>query len=118
METNVKIVAWLYIVLDILALAAGLCVSAVVFGGGLISQDDTAITVTGIIALVMLGFFVVLAIPGLLAGIGLLSYQKWARILAIILAVLNLLNIPVGTALGVYTLYVLLDDETSALFNS
>lgn len=118
METNVKIIGWLHIVLNVLALVAGLCVSALVLGGGLISQDDTAITVTAIVALVLAGFFVFLAIPGLVAGIGLLSFKNWARILAIILAVLNLMNIPIGTALGVYTLYVMLDDETSALFNS
>jgi len=47
-----------------------------------------------------------------------LSFRNWARILAIILSVLNLMNVPVGTALGVYTLYVMLDDETSALFSA
>ena len=117
METHVKVVGWLNIALSILAIAAGLCIAVVVIGGGLISQDDTAITVTRIVGMVLLGIALVLAIPGLIAGIGLLRYKNWARILAIILGVLNLLNIPVGTAVGIYTLYVMLDDETSALFN-
>ncbi len=118
METNVKVVGWLNIALSILALLAGLCVGAVVIGGGLLSQDNTAINVTAIVAMVILGIAVVLAVPGLIAGIGVLRYKNWGRILAIILGVLNLVNIPVGTAVGVYTLYVMLDDETSALFNS
>ena len=118
METHVKVVGWLNIVLSILAIAAGLCVAVVVIGGGLISEDNTAITVTRIVGMVLLGIALVLAIPGLIAGIGLLRYKNWARILAIILGVLNLMNIPVGTAVGVYTLYVMLDDETSALFNA
>ncbi len=118
METHVKVVGWLNIVLSILAIAAGLCVAVVVIGGGVISQDDTAITVTGIVGMVLLGIALVLAIPGLIAGIGLLRYKNWARVLAIILGVLNLMNIPVGTAVGIYTLYVMLDDETSALFNA
>lgn len=118
METHVKVVGWLNIVLSILAIAAGLCVAVVVIGGGLISEDNTAITVTRIVGMVLLGIALVLAIPDLIAGIGLLRYKNWARILAIILGVLNLMNIPVGTAVGVYTLYVMLDDETSALFNA
>ena len=118
METNVKIIAWLHIVLSAIGLVGALCISALVFGGGLLSQDDTAITVTGIVALCLLGFFFLLSIPGLLAGIGLLRFRNWARILVIILSVLNLINVPVGTALGVYTLYVMLDDETSALFSA
>src|SRR5713101_205826 len=45
---------------------------------------------------------------GFLAGWGLLQRQPWARVLAIVLAFISLFNIPFGTALGVYTLWVLL----------
>jgi glucose uptake protein GlcU len=48
--------------------------------------------------------------------IGLLERREWARILTIILGVLHLLGFPIGTALGVYTLYVLLNDQTKPLF--
>ncbi|HTC95079.1 MAG TPA: hypothetical protein VK699_16665 [Terriglobales bacterium] len=49
---------------------------------------------------------------GLAAGIGLLQRHSWARILAIVLGVIALLNIPFGTALGVYTLWTLLSPES------
>jgi phage shock protein PspC (stress-responsive transcriptional regulator) len=50
---------------------------------------------------------------GLLAGWGLLRREKWARILALVLAFVSLFtNIPFGTALGVYTLWVLLPSES------
>ncbi len=49
----------------------------------------------------------VLGLAAILAGIGLLTRQPWGRILAIVLAVLALLKIPFGTALGIYTLWVL-----------
>ncbi len=42
---------------------------------------------------------------------GLTQCRPWARIVAIILGVLALFHPPVGTALGVYTLWVLLSDE-------
>ena len=45
---------------------------------------------------------------GILAGWGLLDRQPWARMLAIVLGFCNLIDMPFGTALGVYTLWVLL----------
>jgi hypothetical protein len=48
------------------------------------------------------------AVLNLLAGWGLLDRQPWARMLAIVLAFFNLLHMPFGTALGIYTLWVLL----------
>lgn len=48
------------------------------------------------------------AVLGIIAGWGLLEHQPWARMLAIVLAVFRLLEPPLGTALGIYTLWVLL----------
>jgi hypothetical protein len=45
---------------------------------------------------------------GFIAGWGLLKRQQWARIIALVLAFISLFNIPFGTAIGVYTLWVLL----------
>lgn len=45
---------------------------------------------------------------GLAAGIGLLQRQPWARMLAIVLGFISLVDVPFGTALGAYTLWVLL----------
>jgi len=60
----------------------------------------------------------ILSLPGIIAGVGLLKFRPWARIVAIILGALHLLSFPFGTALGVYTLIVLLNPETVALFES
>lgn len=62
---------------------------------------------------------VVKAAVGIAAGLGLLQRQDWGRILAIVLGVISLINIPFGTALGIYTLWVLVspgaDKEYQAL---
>lgn len=42
------------------------------------------------------------------AGIGLLTIQPWARLLAIVTGVIELISFPLGTALGIYSLWVLL----------
>jgi hypothetical protein len=43
----------------------------------------------------------------LIAGYGLLQRRPWGRVLAIVAAILALLKFPFGTALGIYTLWVL-----------
>jgi hypothetical protein len=45
---------------------------------------------------------------GIMAGVGLLQRQSWARVLAIVLGIIGLFSVPFGTALGIYTLWVLL----------
>lgn len=52
------------------------------------------------------------AVLALMAGWGLLERQPWARMLAIVLACFNLLHVPFGTALGIYTLWVLLPSRS------
>jgi hypothetical protein len=56
-------------------------------------------------------FYLAKAGVGLLAGWGLIERQPWARLLTLILGFLALLDPPFGTALGVYTLWVLLPAE-------
>jgi hypothetical protein len=48
------------------------------------------------------------AIAGMAAGFGLLERHSWARPLALVLGCISLIKIPFGTALGIYTLWVLL----------
>jgi len=66
----------------------------------------------GIIFVVLL----IIGLPQILAGWGLLNYRPWARILTIVISVLHLFSFPLGTALGIYGLWVLLKPETEALF--
>ena len=59
------------------------------------------------------------AAAGFIAGWGLLQREPWARIVALVVGFVALLNVPLGTALGIYTLWVLLptqsDEEYKAL---
>jgi hypothetical protein len=54
------------------------------------------------------------ALLSLVTGISLLMRKSWGRVLAIVIAILSLIKIPFGTALGIYTLWVLLP-STSAI---
>jgi zinc-ribbon domain len=57
-------------------------------------------------------FLFATSIAGFLAGWGLLNYRSWARMLALVLGVIALIHFPFGTALGIYTLWVLLPAES------
>jgi hypothetical protein len=54
------------------------------------------------------GLLLVGAVVGIVTGWGLLERQPWARTLALVVGCFSLLDMPFGTALGIYTLWVLL----------
>ena len=58
------------------------------------------------------GLATFIAIAGLVTAWGLMQHEAWARTLAIITAVVALLSLPLGTALGVYTLIVMLPRQS------
>ena len=65
---------------------------------------------------VLLYAVIFLMIPSVVTGIGLLHFSRWARAVGTVLSVLQMLNIPVGTAIGLYGLWVLLSTETDMFF--
>ena len=116
MEKHVTILGVLYIALNIPLILAAVIVFVVLTGSGLLSGDVNGMAFLTGLATVIFYFLIILAIPNILGGIGLLKRKKWARILVLILGCLNLPGIPFGTILGVYTIWVLVKDETVALF--
>jgi len=116
MEKHITIVAVLSIVFGTMGVLLGTFLFVVISGGGAISGDPTAMNVTGIVATGLGGFFMLISIPDIIAGIGLLKRRSWARILAFAFAILDLMQIPIGTAIGIYVIWVLLNDDTIKLF--
>jgi hypothetical protein len=124
MQTHVKVLGVLMIVVSALALLFAAGVGAA-FGIGAMAtaasgDEDAAIAIpiigiTGVFVTVMM---VALALPGLITGWGLLSYKNWARIVGIVLCVINLLWFPFGTLMGIYGLWVLFQKDTERLFSS
>lgn len=117
MQTNVKVLGWLHIVLGILGLLIGCFVIAIMMSAGMFSGDRTAMGILTIMATVGVALTMLFSAPGIIAGIGLLQFRSWARVLALVLAFFNLLAVPHGTVFGVYTLVSLLNTEAAALFN-
>ena len=61
---------------------------------------------------------IVWALAHYLAGRGLQRRRPWARNLALMLGAFNLLLLPLGTALGLYTLWVLLHEHVRVEFHA
>jgi len=124
MEQHVKMVGILNIVAGGLGVLLALFI-LVFFGGlaGLVTQDSDPEAPIGAAVLAMVGgiaFFVIaiISVPSIIAGVGLLKFREWARVLGMVVSVLHLLNIPLGTALGIYGIWVLSQDESRALLKA
>jgi hypothetical protein len=114
MDTHVKVVGWLWIVNGVVSILMAIIGLTVINWPGIIpSPRDSMIVTSGVLC-----FFLPGIIAYAVAGYGLLKYKSWARILAIILAILNLILFPIGTLIGIYTLWVMFNDETKALFEA
>jgi hypothetical protein len=114
---HVTILGWLHIVGNLFFVLIGLFVFFFLSTIGVVSGDEQAVVVLGVIGTFVGGLLTILGLPGIVAGFGLLARKPWARYLAIVLGVLNLLNAPVGTVIGIYTLWVLMQEEAAAFFD-
>lgn len=116
MERHLRVVGILWIVAGALFLLPGLLLMGV--GGvahAVVPPEEVLARELGPVVLSILGSTLTLvAVGGMLVGWGLLNRRPWARIAAVVLAVLSLFHPPFGTALGIYTLWVLLSANGEA----
>ena len=117
MRNHVTVLGVLYIVFHLFFLITALIILFIFAGSILLAHDREATTTLTIVGLALIIFFCLLSLPGIIGGIGLLQHRSWARILVLILAIINLINVPFGTALGIYSLWVLLNSETAQIFD-
>ena len=114
MDSHVRILG----VLNILAGGIGALSGIIFFGlfaGPQAAQANGPIlgyTITGEMLLMA-----VLSLPIIVVGAGLLKWRPWARSIGTVIAILEILIFPVGTVLGVYSLWVLMSEETDPLFS-
>jgi hypothetical protein len=125
MEQHIKVLSVLFVILGILGIVVA--VGFMFLGAGtaatILSQDQSeeaqvgAAWAGGCITFIA-ALFGLMAIPSILAGWGLSQRKSWARILAIILAILSLPQFPIGTAIGVYALVILFNEESKRILSA
>jgi hypothetical protein len=123
MTTHVKVLGVLYIALSAIGVAAALFLMLAVGTASSIvglnadpGDAAVALPIIGIAGTALVIFLLAVSLPGLIVGIGLLKLAPWARIAGMVLAIIHLINIPVGTLLGIYALWVLFNKDTERLF--
>jgi hypothetical protein len=116
MDKHLTVVASLQIGFSVLGLVFVAFIAFVLTGLGVVIDDPEAMYIIWTV-LPGLGFLVgLLSLLGIIGGIGLFTKSNWARILVLILSAIDLLNFPIGTAVGIYTIWVLVQTETVTLF--
>lgn len=117
-KNHVNLVAVLHIVFGALTIAGAIVLLFLMqFAGHYIPEDESlAREIIGSIGYLLAGFIAFFGLIGLLAGASLYSYRQWARILVIVISAISCLNIPIGTAKGVYSIWALMQPEVQDLF--
>jgi hypothetical protein len=125
MKNHVELVGTLYMITGGLSFLVALSMFAL--GLGAVALTDSAgfaDAPQGIPALLAVGVFAALAgltlvwaVAHFWSGVALRRFGPVARAIAIVLAVLNLFVLPFGTALGIYALWVLMNEQTRPLFH-
>jgi hypothetical protein len=117
MKKHVTLVAALQIGFSAIGLIGAIVLYFVfTFAGSFVQNEEIAVAVLRFFSVALPLAVGSVSLIGLIGGIGLLTYQDWARILVMIVAAVGCLNIPLGTAKGVYSIWVLMQDEAIKLF--
>lgn len=118
MQKHVTIVGSVQIGFSVLGLMGAIAtLVALTFAKGMTEYDDVAQKVLGFLSISLPLLMGTLSTIGLIGGIGLLVYKQWARYLVIVVSALDCIIIPIGTVKGVYSIWVLIQDDTIKLFN-
>ena len=117
MDNHINTVGALSIGLSVFGILIGGFIFVLLAGIGYISQDESAASILAVIGFFVGIFLLILSIPGIIGGIGLFKRKEWARILVLLTSAFHLLNFPIGTAIGGYSIWVLVNAETIRMFN-
>jgi hypothetical protein len=124
MDTHVKVLGALQIACGAMGLMAAVLL-VFLFGGaaGIVGasgdpQASIAVPIIGLTGMALVMFLLVMSLPAVITGIGLLRLRPWARIAGIVLSIIGLIMIPFGTIVGVYGLWVLFSKDTERLFGA
>ena len=115
MRTHLNILAVLYLLTSIGEVIAALAIFGILSGVGLLTGDVFAFSFLAGLGSILGAFLLLIGLPGIFLAYGFWKLRSWSRPLGFVLAILNLFNAPLGPLLGLYTIWALLQDETTRL---
>jgi hypothetical protein len=118
MNQHVTAVAILHIGLGVIGVLVGVFLFMLFTILTRVVPDNEAQFIFPLLATFLGGGFVVASSLGIIGGIGVLKYKEWARILVLVISAINVMNIPIGTVVGAYSIWALVQPETVKLFDA
>lgn len=118
MEKHINVVAALQIGLSIFNLIIAFLIFTVLKLVGGFVEEPNAGMILSMIADILAIVFILISVPGILAGMGLYKRKEWARILTLILSIIEIFSFPFGTAIGIYSIWALIQPETVTAFGN
>lgn len=116
MEGHIRTVASLHVALSILGFIGAITLYSILNLIGNFTDCQETEFILSIIATSFSIFLFIISIPGLIAGLALFKHKEWARIVILIISVIKLLSFPIGTVIGGYSIWVLVQRETIDIF--
>jgi hypothetical protein len=130
MEKHIKLVGILNIVYRAMAIIGAIVLFILAYGFSFVMRIISRFDNTDLqevtpevfafiqIILTIIGIcIIVFAVAGIIGAVGVLKRKEWGRITLLIVSFFSLFSIPFGTILGIYSIWVLLNDETIRIFN-
>ena len=121
LDGHKKVLGILYVISSLLTALGMLILNALLsfvfsFAFQEIDPEEQRIVelVMGLMQYVPALVIIIFVLPTLIAGVGLLTRQSWATLLALIIGCLKLFSFPIGTAIGIYAIWIFSEDQKLA----
>ncbi len=123
MQTHIRILGILLLACGILSLVTAVVIAAAGIGIPIfimcvehLNDEEVLISFLVMGAATFISILIaIFSAPSILGGLGLLTRHSWARAWSIVASIIELTSIPFGTAVGIYGLWVLFQDETKEI---
>ncbi len=105
-KTHQKILGAIFIAYGVINLIGGITLLATMNIVDIFVDEPEVIQVVAIFSRLIGGLLVASSIPAIIAGIGSLQEKNWSRNLSLVVGIIYLLFIPIGTLIGIYTIWL------------
>lgn len=105
-KTHQKILGAIFIAYGTINLIGGITLLAAMNIVGIFVHEVEVIQVVTIFSKLIGGILLVSSIPAIIAGIGYIQEREWAKNLGLVVGIIYLLFIPIGTVIGIYTIWL------------
>lgn len=124
METHKRILGILYIISGSLHILFMFFLSALfsvllpfIFEHAKLDEQWVLLYIVPFVQIIAIITVILFALPSIIGGIAILNKKKWSLTLVLVLGCFKLFSFPIGTAIGIYTIWVYSEDHKHRISN-